>query len=222
MSLERIKDTLGAIQKGADGWNHTNLDLQYLNIMPTSKYASWRLKLTSEAKNNLMEHVIEKCAKKIARLIEDTGETVSNDPVPGMFKLNVRDQRIADAYKALLIELADPDVETLRIDPTFTLVMKCSVRDTSVKMISIQNDRSLFKQKNLLFHERGEVALIGNSVPEIDVIVIDDTAYFLSEVGRSLFPNRITYAKAEDAVYIKTSLIGSQTTQASLNQLEST
>ena len=222
MSLERIKDTLGAIQKGADGWNHKNLDLQYLNIMPTSKYASWRLKLTSEAKNNLMEHVIEKCAKKIARLIEDTGETVSNDPVPGMFKLNVRDQRIADAYKALLIELADPDVETLRIASTFTLVMKGSFRDTSVKMISIQNDSSLFKRKTLLFHERGEVALIGNSVPEIDVIVIDDTAYFLSEVGRSLFPNRITYARAEDAVYKKTSLIGSQTTQASLNQLEST
>lgn len=111
-----------------------------------------------------------------------------------IYKMSSTNPLIATEYATLIEKIANPDHEANLLEFNYHAyvirgIVKINGIDTRVKLISMQNPISLLKHKFMCdggtFKELSDKVLSLKST--VEVIIVDDTIYFLTMAGERLF-----------------------------------
>lgn len=204
MSLDRLQETISSLCN-ADSWS-----LQLLRIKNSrqagTQYASRQVSLFPNGKlsdfvNNLSaRYTSEKngISQLYTGVYEYDGSAISNR----IYKLVKSNPLIEVECSALFEAIANPDCESNPLDfNAQAYLIKGQVKigedDISVKLISMQKPITLLHHKFL--HNNGIFEEISDRVlslkTSLDVIIVEDTVYFLTLTGENLFHMEHAYRK---------------------------
>lgn len=202
MSLQKIYSVFQNINSCTD-WS-----LQLLRVSKSRRdgahYASREIRLSPPGR--IMEFVNEVADRYIGRqggllasysCVEDyDGSAVGTT----IYRLASDADVIASEYREFVEALANPETESdpLMINPqAYVIKGQITINEDNValKLISMQKPITILKHKFL--HDNGTFREISEKVlslkPILDIIIVDDTVYFLTMAGESLFNMERSY-----------------------------
>lgn len=201
MSLEKIRQVLDNLHT-CDVWS-----IQLLNIRTSAKtgvgYSSRQIILSPQAQLKELVADIQKLYSdkgkkplkqyREVRGYDDTADTGT------IYRLSVKNEMIAAAYKDLRNVLADPDKEDDPFAYTSAYLLRGELviggENIPVKLFSMQKPVSTIRHKFCL--TKGKFEAIPDKVislrPAMDVIIIGETVYFLTSAGENLFDMERAY-----------------------------
>lgn len=131
--------------------------------------------------------------KKSLDLIREVREYDGSTDALTIYKLDVNDVLISEEYSNLLQCIANPNVEDDPFEYNSAYLIKSNLNingeDSAIKLVSMQNPITTLKNKFL--HQHGNFYELTDKVltlrPTIDLLIVNDTAYFLTFSGENLF-----------------------------------
>lgn len=195
MSIDRIKQVFNSLTT-CSHWS-----LQVLNINTGKKmgtgYSSREIKIYPEKivavlLNDIMKIYVGDNKNRM-NSYQDVRTYDGTADGRIIYKLNTDSALISTEYKAFIQTIADPNKENDPFEYKSAYMLKGEVtvneEEIPIKLVSIQNPTTNLKHKFL--HEEGSFREIKEKVlslkPTMDIIIIDDTVYFLTLAGENLF-----------------------------------
>lgn len=196
MTLDELQSILNKMTN-CDTWSIQLLRIKTSKRAGTS-YASTSIKLEPPGKlTDFVKTILQKCTDNIdneigtyARLREYDGTTDADT----IYTLNINASLISEEYNAFIDALTDPEEEADPLCQTaqaYVILGDYTVdgENWNIKFVSMQNPITILKHKFTM--HKGAFKEINDKVlslrPAIDVVILNDTVYFLTMAGEKLF-----------------------------------
>ena len=192
MTLEQIESIFNKLQEGS------SLSLQLLKIKVSAKnktsYSTCKVNLSPEGRLTHFVGEISDHYKKEFKKYHTVKEYDGSADAQTIYELPAENVLICDEFKTLQEAISKPDVEInpLKFSASAQLIketLSINGEDYRIKLFSMQNPITTLRHK--FWESSGTFSEIDNKVlslrTNLDIIIIDDTAYMLSMAGEKLF-----------------------------------
>lgn len=192
MTLEQIESIFNKLQEGS------SLSLQLLKIKVSAKnktsYSTCKVNLSPEGKLTHFVGEISDHYKKEFKKYHTVKEYDGSADAQTIYELPAENVLICDEFKTLqeAISKLDVEINPLKFSASAQLIketLSINGEDYRIKLFSMQNPITTLRHK--FWESSGTFSEIDNKVlslrTNLDIIIIDDTAYMLSMAGEKLF-----------------------------------
>lgn len=192
MTLEQIESIFNKLQEGSSS------SLQLLKIKVSAKnktsYSTCKVNLSPEGRLTHFVGEISDHYKKEFKKYHTVKEYDGSADAQTIYELPAENVLICDEFKTLQEAISKPDVEInpLKFSASAQLIketLSINGEDYRIKLFSMQNPITTLRHK--FWESSGTFSEIDNKVlslrTNLDIIIIDDTAYMLSMAGEKLF-----------------------------------
>lgn len=211
MSLELIKKAFEQLS------NIQDMSIQLLNIRTSKRtgtgYSSRQITLDSNNStrtfiNDVVNVYLGTGKKRISQYREIREYDGTADAMV-IYKLSINNALINSEYSTFITAIASPDCENDPFEYTSAYLVKGLIQidgeDVNIKLISMQSAITTLKHKFL--HNNGTFKPITDKIlslrPTMDVLIINDTVYFLTLAGENLFNMARSYrAVCQDRISV--------------------
>lgn len=187
--------------------NLSEISIQLLNIKTSEKtgigYSSREVSISSEEERKNLFYAISSVNLKKIDECENVIAYDGSTNAKTIYTLGIDNELIANAYNKFIEVIANPDTESDPFSYKSAYLIKGSLeieqKTRQIKLISMQKPIVEFKQKHQYFFNKGNLTQLKDKVislrPSMDMVIVNDVAYFLTMAGENLFGMERAYKK---------------------------